>query len=38
MIIGQSPVMHAQLLQRVSQNEWSLSTLFETDIPAISRK
>ena len=31
-ITGQSPVMQAQLVSRVSQNEWSTTSLFETDI------
>lgn len=31
-VTGQSPVMNAQLITRVNQNEWSTSNLFETDI------
>ena len=31
-VTGESPAMHAQLLTRVGQNEWSLVNLFETDI------
>jgi protein-L-isoaspartate(D-aspartate) O-methyltransferase len=34
-ITGNSPVMHAQLMTRLGQNEWSLVNLFETDIPAL---
>lgn len=32
-VAGQSPVKHAQLLTRVSQSEWTVENLFETDIP-----
>lgn len=35
-ITGQSPVKHAQLITRVSQSEWDVKNLFETDIPALS--
>lgn len=31
-VTGNAPVMKAQLLTRVAQNEWSLVNLFETDI------
>lgn len=31
-ITGESPVMSAQLITRVSQSEWSTANLFETDI------
>ncbi len=31
-VCGQSPVKHAQLMTRVSQNEWTIDNLFETDI------
>jgi len=34
-VSGQSPAKHAQLLTRVSQQEWSTENLFETDIPDI---
>lgn len=32
-VTGQSPVKHAQLLTRAGQSEWTVETLFETDIP-----
>lgn len=35
-VCGQSPVKHAQLVERVSESEWSVKNLFETDIPALS--
>jgi protein-L-isoaspartate(D-aspartate) O-methyltransferase len=35
-VCGQSPVKHAQLCTRVSQNEWTVENLFETDIPEIA--
>jgi protein-L-isoaspartate(D-aspartate) O-methyltransferase len=36
-ICGQSPVKHAQLVERVRQSEWTVKNLFETDIPPLSR-
>lgn len=35
-ICGQSPVKHAQIIERVSQTEWSEKNLFETDIPPLA--
>ena len=35
-ITGASPAKQAQLITRVSQTEWKVETLFETDIPDIS--
>ncbi len=35
-IVGQSPVKQAQRIVRVSQTEWTVENLFETDIPDIS--
>lgn len=34
-IVGKSPVMQALLITRVSTNEWSSESLFETDIPSL---
>lgn len=34
-IIGQSPVMEARLIKRVSENEWHNEILFETDLPEL---
>lgn len=34
-ITGESPVKQAQLVTRISQNEWDVVNLFETDIPSI---
>lgn len=34
-VTGESPAKHAQLMTRVSQTEWHLDNLFETDIPAV---
>jgi protein-L-isoaspartate(D-aspartate) O-methyltransferase len=34
-IVGESPVMEALLVTRVSDNGWSRESLFETDIPAL---
>lgn len=34
-IIGESPVMEANLVTRVSETGWSRESLFETDIPAL---
>lgn len=34
-VTGQSPVKEAQLVSRVSQGEWEIINLFETDIAAI---
>ena len=35
-IVGQSPVMQALLITRVSGDEWTTHSLFETDLPALS--
>ena len=35
-ITGQSPAKQAQLVSRVSQTEWKVENLFETDIPDIT--
>jgi protein-L-isoaspartate(D-aspartate) O-methyltransferase len=35
-IVGQSPVMQALLITRVSGDEWTTQSLFETDLPALS--
>lgn len=35
LIIGQSPVMEARLIKRLSENEWSTEVLFETDLPKL---
>ena len=35
-VTGHSPVMNAQLITRVSQDEWSTTNLFETDIGRIA--
>lgn len=34
-IIGQSPVMEAKLIKRVSEDEWHNEILFETDLPEL---
>lgn len=34
-ILGQSPVMEATLITRVSDTQWFHETLFETDLPAL---
>lgn len=34
-ITGQSPVMEAKLIKRLSENEWSTEILFETDLPEL---
>jgi protein-L-isoaspartate(D-aspartate) O-methyltransferase len=34
-IVGESPVMEAQLITRVDDHEWSEESLFETDLPAL---
>ena len=34
-IVGQSPVMQALLITRVSGDEWTTQSLFETDLPAL---
>jgi len=34
-IVGESPVMEAMLITRVSENGWSRENLFETDLPAL---
>lgn len=34
-ITGSSPAKHARLFTRISQTEWSVENLFETDIPDI---
>jgi protein-L-isoaspartate(D-aspartate) O-methyltransferase len=35
MIVGESPVMEALLITRVSESGWSRQSLFETDLPAL---
>jgi protein-L-isoaspartate(D-aspartate) O-methyltransferase len=34
-IVGNSPVMEAQLITRMGENEWSKEVLFETDLPPL---
>lgn len=34
-IVGKSPVMEAQLITRIGENEWSWEYLFETDLPPL---
>ena len=34
-VTGESPVMEAQLIRRLSAQEWHRETLFETDLPAL---
>lgn len=34
-IVGDSPVMEAMLITRISEDEWSEETLFETDLPPL---
>jgi protein-L-isoaspartate(D-aspartate) O-methyltransferase len=34
-IVGQSPAMQALLITRVSADEWTTQSLFETDLPAL---
>jgi len=34
-IVGSSPVMEAQLITRIGDNEWSKEVLFETDLPPL---
>ena len=34
-IVGKSPVMEAQLITRIGDNEWSREYLFETDLPPL---
>ena len=34
-IVGESPVMEAQLITRVSENEWQVECLFETELCAL---
>jgi protein-L-isoaspartate(D-aspartate) O-methyltransferase len=35
-IVGQSPVMQALLITRISDTEWTTECLFETDFPALN--
>lgn len=35
-IVGESPAMQALLITRVSSNEWTTDSLFETDLPALT--
>ncbi len=35
-VVGESPVMEAQLVTRVGEQDWHTETLFETDIPALT--
>jgi protein-L-isoaspartate(D-aspartate) O-methyltransferase len=34
-IVGQSPVMEAELITRISEDQWRTEYLFETDFPAL---
>lgn len=34
-VTGESPIMQAQLIRRLSTQEWQSETLFETDLPAL---
>ena len=34
-ITGQSPVMEARLIRRISENDWQDEVLFETDLAAL---
>ena len=34
-IVGESPIMEACLITRVGQDEWSMESLFETDLPPL---
>ncbi len=34
-IVGKAPIMEAQLHTRVSEDDWAVSSLFDTDIPAL---
>lgn len=34
-VVGQSPVMEALLITRVSESEWTTQSLFETDLPRL---
>ena len=34
-IVGESPIMEACLITRTGQEEWSMETLFETDLPPL---
>ncbi len=34
-IVGESPVMEALLVTRVAESEWSMQSLFETDLPRL---
>lgn len=34
-IVGEEPIMEAMLVQRISEQEWSQESLFETEIPAL---
>jgi protein-L-isoaspartate(D-aspartate) O-methyltransferase len=34
-IVGQSPVMEAQLITRIAEDQWRTEHLFETDFPAL---
>jgi len=35
LVTGESPVMQAQIIRRLSNQEWHSETLFETDLPAL---
>ena len=35
LVVGDSPVMEALLITRVSETEWSTQSLFETDLPRL---
>jgi len=34
-IVGTDPVMEAQLITRISDQEWQIDSLFETSLPAL---
>ena len=34
-IVGESPVMEALLISRVSENDWQQESLFETELPPL---
>lgn len=34
-VVGESPAMEARLVTRVSERDWTVESLFETDIPAL---
>ncbi|RKZ92034.1 MAG: protein-L-isoaspartate O-methyltransferase [Candidatus Parabeggiatoa sp. nov. 1] len=34
-IVGEEPVMQAQLIHRINENEWNMDALFETSLPPL---